>query len=411
VEANHRGYIVDHETEAGIDREIDMAADIGAETFVIDAGWYGQEPNHWYDNVGDWYAGAWLPNDIQPIREYARKKGMRFGLWVEIEGAGTNSNFRKEHPDWILTRGGRPVANGRHLDVGNPAVAKWMESEIARLIRKYDLDVFRIDYNMSTEEDGNQVRSGFVENSQWRHVENLYALFDRLRQEFPRVIFQNCAGGGGRLDWGILRRFDNTELSDWMREPRGVEILNGMTWVLPPEILLRSFGTEVSDLAGDGDLDSQLRQVQMSLPIVRGIAPSLEEENPELRQKLRSGVDFYKSKIRPIIREGLVYHHTALTQFNSQSPWVVLEYAGHDKSRAVATLFRTSNFEDPVYRFVPRGIDVSRRYRVTFQNSGATVELSGFELMRDGIPVRLESSETSEMMLFESTAGSGAKNQ
>jgi hypothetical protein len=27
VEANHRGYIVDHETEAGIDREIDMAAD------------------------------------------------------------------------------------------------------------------------------------------------------------------------------------------------------------------------------------------------------------------------------------------------------------------------------------------------------------------------------------------------
>ena len=47
VEANHRGYIVDHETEAGIDREIDMAADIGAETFLIDAGWYGPEPNQW----------------------------------------------------------------------------------------------------------------------------------------------------------------------------------------------------------------------------------------------------------------------------------------------------------------------------------------------------------------------------
>jgi alpha-galactosidase len=410
VEANHRGYIVDHETEAGIDREIDMAADIGAETFVIDAGWYGQEPNHWYDNVGDWYAGAWLPNDIQPIREYARKKGMRFGLWVEIEGAGANSKLRKEHPDWILTRGGKPVANGRHLDVANPVVGKWMEYEIARIIRKYDLDVFRIDYNMSPEEDGNQVRSGFVENSQWRHVENLYAMFDRLRQQFPKVIFQNCAGGGGRLDWGILRRFDNTELSDWMREPRGVKILNGMTWVLPPEILLRSFGTEVSDLAGDGDLDSQLRQVQMSLPIFRGIAPSLEEENPELRQKLRSGVDFYKNEIRPIMRRGLVYHHTALPQFNSESPWVVLEYAAHDKSRAVATLFRTSNFEDPVYRFVPRGIDVSRRYRVTFQNSGATVEVPGFELMRDGIPVRLENAETSEMLLFESTAGSAAKS-
>ncbi len=402
VEANHRGYIVDHETEAGIKREIDMAADIGAETFVIDAGWFGPEPNRWYDNVGDWYAGAWLPNDIQPIREYARQKGMRFGLWVEIEGAGAASKLRQEHPDWILTRDGQPIANGRHLDVGNPVVAKWMESEIARIIRKYDLDVFRIDYNMSTEEDGNRLRDGFVENSSWRHVENLYAMFDRLRQQFPGVIFQNCAGGGGRLDWGILRRFDNTELSDWMREPRGVKILNGMTWVLPPDILLRTFGTEVPDLAGDGDIDSQLRQVQMSLPIFRGIAPSLAELNPVLRDKIRAGVELYKRELRPILRDSVVYHHTPLTPFLNQSPWVVLEYASSDKKRAVATLFRTSSFEDPVFHFVPRGLDASAFYKVTFENQNETVEMSGIRLMQDGIPVKLETAGTSQMVLFES---------
>ena len=402
VEANHRGYIVDHETEAGIDREIDMAADIGAETFFIDAGWYGPEPNVWYDNTGDWYAGDWLPNDIQPIREYARKKGMRFGLWVEIEAAGAASKLRKEHPDWILTRNGQPFANGRHLDVGNPVVAQWMESEIARIIKKYDLDVFRIDYNMSVEEDGNHVRDGFVENSGWRHVENLYAMFDRLRQQFPNVIFQNCAGGGGRLDWGILRRFDNTELSDWMRGPRGVKILNGMTWVLPPEILLRTFGTEVPDLAGDGDIDSQLRQVQMSLPIFRGIAPSPAELNPILRDKIRSGVDLYKSRLRPILRDSVVYHHTPQTPYVSESPWVVLEYASPDKRQAVATLFRTSSHEDSIYRFVPRGLDASLTYKVTFENRTETVELSGIQLMTQGIPVRLETAGTSEMLLFES---------
>ena len=307
------------------------------------------------------------------------KKGMRFGLWVEIEGAGAASKLRQEHPDWILTRDGQPIANGRHLDVGNPVVAKWMESEIARIIRKYDLDVFRIDYNMSVEEDGNHVRDGFVENSSWRHVENLYAMFDRLRQQFPRVIFQNCAGGGGRLDWGILRRFDNTELSDWMREPRGVKILNGMTWVLPPEILLRTFGTEVPDLAGDGDIDSQLRQVQMSLPIFRGIAPSLAELNPVLRDKIRAGVDLYKRELRPILRDSVVYHHTPLTPYLNQSPWVVLEYASSDKKRAVATLFRTSSFEDPVFHFVPRGLDASAFYKVTFENQNETVEMSGIQ--------------------------------
>lgn len=402
VEANHRGYIVDHETEAGIEREIDMAADIGAETFLIDAGWYGPEPNRWYQNVGDWYAGAWLPNDIQPIREYARKKGLRFGLWVEIEGTGAASKLRKEHPDWILTRDGQPIANGRHLDVGNPVVAKWMESEIARIITKYDLDVFRIDYNMSTEEDGNQMREGFVENSSWRHVENLYAMFDRLRLQFPHVIFQNCAGGGGRLDWGILHRFDNTELSDWMRGPRGVKILNGMTWLLPPEILLRTFGTEVPDLAGDGDIDYQMRQVEMSLPIFRGIAPSPTELNPILRNKIRAGVDLYKDELRPILRDSLVYHHTPLTPYMSESPWLVLEYADPNKRRSVATLFRTSNFGDPVYHFVPRGLDSSVTYMVTFENRSEKVELSGAQLMREGVPVRLETTGTSEMLLFES---------
>src|SRR5258708_27008342 len=222
VEANHRGYIVDHETEAGIERELDMAADIGAETFFIDAGWYGPEPNHWYDNTGDWYAGAWLPNDVGPIREYARKKGMRFGLWVEIEAAGAASKLRKEHPDWILTRNGHAIGNGRHLDVGNPVVAKWMESEMARIIRKYDLDVFRIDYNMSVEEDGNQMHEGFVENSGWRHVENLYAMFDRRSSQFTTAIFQSCARGTGRLGWGVLRRFANSEPSHRTMYPLAV---------------------------------------------------------------------------------------------------------------------------------------------------------------------------------------------
>ena len=28
--------------------------------YVIDAGWYGNEPNRWGDNVGDWTDGIWM---------------------------------------------------------------------------------------------------------------------------------------------------------------------------------------------------------------------------------------------------------------------------------------------------------------------------------------------------------------
>ena len=201
-------------------------------------------------------------------------------MWVEIESIGSASHLRQQHPDWILTRDGKPVANGRQLDVSNPAVAAWMESEISRIIKKYDLDLFRLDYNTTVEEGGNHLRDGFVENTEWRHVDALYAMFDRLHQQFPRVIFQNCAGGGGRLDLGIMGRFQNTELSDWMRAPRSFKITNGMTWILPPEILLRSFGTETGGVPSDADLVTQLRATTMVLPIFRGLSPSAGRFQP-----------------------------------------------------------------------------------------------------------------------------------
>jgi alpha-galactosidase len=277
-----------------------------------------------------------------------------------------------------------------------------MESEIARIIQKYDLDMFRIDYNSTVNDGGNQIKDGFVESTMWRHVDNLYAMFDRLRARFPRVIFQNCAGGGGRLDLGILRRFHNTELSDWMRAPRGLKILNGMTWILPPEILLRTFGTEVGDHATDGDLDLQLRTVMMSRPIFRGISPSLEDFNPILHKRIQISMELYKRTVRPIMVGSRVYHHTPMTPLLEPSPWVVLEYAARDSRRGVVTLFRTSGAGDPVYILRPRGLDAGRTYRVTFCNREQTAELSGTVLMRDAIAVRLEDDLTSEMVLFES---------
>ncbi len=400
VESNHRGYIVDHEDEAGLKREIDLAASVGAEEFLIDAGWFGPDPNQWWNNAGDWYAGSWLPHDLNPIREYARQKGLLFGLWVEIESIGQASKLRKDHPDWVLTRNGKPVAGGRLLDFANPAVVAWAESEIVRLIQKYDLDMFRLDYNSTAGDDGNRMHDGFLENTDWRHVEAIYGIFDRVRKRFPRVIFQNCAGGGGRLDYGILRRFQNTEISDWMRAPRGLKILNGVSWVLPPEILLRTFGTETNDLEADGDVDLQLRTVLLSRPIFRGISPTLAEFNPLLRDKIQAGVQLFKNTVRPIMIGSRVYHHTPILPMLEPSPWLVLEYATPDSTRAVAGLFRTSQDGDPVFRFTPRGLDLSRTYRVTFNNQGQTVELSGSQLLQ-GIPIRLDENLTSEMLVFE----------
>jgi hypothetical protein len=43
----------------------------------------------------------------------------------------------------------------------------------------------------------------------------------------------------------------------------------------------------------------------------------------------------------------------------------------------------------------------ARRFRVTRDNSGATFERAGTELLGFGIPIRLDTENTSELLLFE----------
>jgi alpha-galactosidase len=401
IEANHRGYLCDRENEPGLKRDVDVAHAIGTEMYVVDAGWYGNEPNRWWYNTGDWHAGAWLPNGLEPVVEHAHELGMKFGLWVEVEAAGENSTLRRERPEWRLLRDGEPVARGRALDLTKPDVSAWIESEIERIIRQYKLDMFRIDHNHELDPAGNRRVDGFTEDLTWRYYEAFYGIVDRVRAKFPDVVFQDCAGGGGRLDWGTLMHFHNAELSDWMRMPRGLKILNGVTMSLPPEILLRTFGTEVPDIDLDGDVDTQLRLVCLCLPIIRGIAPSLDELSAFLKVRIDHHLGLYRDFIRPLMVEGRVYHHTPFLRHTELSPWCVLEYAAQDGARAVAGIFRTSDEGPTCYHFVPRGIDAARTYRVTFDNRGQAARMSGADLLMHGLDVRLELAQSSELLLFE----------
>ena len=44
---------------------------------------------------------------------------------------------------------------------------------------------------------------------------------------------------------------------------------------------------------------------------------------------------------------------------------------------------------------------MARTYRVTYDSLGESVTMRGLELARDGLPIRLEASLDSELILFE----------
>jgi alpha-galactosidase len=395
---NHWGYMQHEMNEPGLRREVDIAAEIGAELFMVDAGWYADANTRWWDTSGDWQAGNRLPNDLFPVFEYARARGLKCGLWVEIESAGKDSKLAKEHPEWFITRYGKPVE--RILDLAKPEVQAYVEGHILRIIERYQLDMFRLDYNLDAREGGFNLHDGRMENTLWRHVEAIHAIFDRVRQQFPGLQLENCSSGGGRTDLGMAGRFTTNWVSDWMKMPRTVRILNGMSLALPPEYIDRLFGVAM-DGSYRGNPEMQLQLITLAHPTISGLTPSLEEANPALLALAKKYVRIYKEFIRPFIREARVYHHTPVIPGTDGSGWCALEYAAADRRRAVAGVFRLVNADNDSYKLRFRGLDPARRYRITTEPGGQTAILDGFTLLQQGVTIRLDTPLTSRLLLCE----------
>ena len=396
---NHWSYTQHEMTEDALRHEIDVAADLGAELFIIDAGWYADRGTNWWSTTGDWTPGDRLPQGVKPIRAYARKKGLLFGLWMDAERIGVESRIHKEHPEWLLRRYGEPTDSD--LDLGHPEAAAWLEAEINRVVEEYELDLFRLDYNTMVYEGGQRERHGYLENNLWRHYEVVYGIYDRLRQRFPKLVLENCSGGGGRTDIGMVRRFSHTWVTDWQIAPRSMRIINGMTLALPPEYVDRNIGV-CQEGHTRADLDFQWRTVLFGRMTISGVHPRGARPNPDQIGRIKHGVRIYKDFIRPMHRTSRLFHHTPELPGREPHGWGVLELASADATRALVGLFRLAGPAEPEYHLRLRGLDVGRRYRVTFDNTGQTMACTGADLMHAGLTVRLDRALSSELVLVTS---------
>ena len=383
-----------------VNAAIDAAADFGAEVFFVDASWYAPPGGHWWSTVGDWQVDEErFPNGLEPFRKRVHEHGMLWGLWLDAERLGAESQVARQHPDWISVAYDGEKRLGDLIDLTNPEAAQWLEDEIARVLESNELEFFRLDHNTAIGAGARVVRHVYVESSYWRYYEAQYALYGRLRQRFPDVIFENCAGGGGRTDLGQVCRFSHTWVTDWQIAPRSFTITNGMTMALPPEYVDRLVGGQAGHTTAQ--LDFQLRLLLFVRPTFGFLKPLDMPWNPLLLERVKHTIQLYKEFVRPFMNTGRIYHHTPCLTGPAPQGWGVLELASGEGDRAVCGLFQLAAPSQPEYLLRPRGLDSGRRYRVTFDSSGQCCELDGATLTRQGIWVRLEGALTSELLLIE----------
>ncbi|MGI6316840.1 MAG: alpha-galactosidase [Christensenellales bacterium] len=377
--------------------------EMGGEVFIIDAGWQcppGAEPRWYDDNGGNIPDPDRYPAGIGELREYAASLGMKFGMWMEPERVGKNTRVFREHPEWFPTRyrGGK---NAGFIDLTIPEAAKWVEEEIARVIREYRLDLFRLDHNGAPDYFcvGDVKGTGIGECKNIRLINAVYRMYGNLKKRFPEVIFENCASGGGRTDLGMIKAFNHTWVSDWQRLPRSVTITSGMTMVIPPERVDRLFAGMGSHEIGS--LALNMRNAMLGHMTLNVISPATAEINSEAMDFVKRSVSVYKEFIRKFLPDCRIYHHTPEAYRALEEGYAATEIVSEDRSRAAIHAATLTAPNRQVYNVFPRGLDRSKTYKVTLDNSGEMFTVSGHVLMNDGLRLRIPAALMSELILIE----------
>ncbi|MER6186889.1 alpha-galactosidase [Streptomyces sp. NPDC001652] len=186
---------------------IEAAGAAGAEVFVIDAGWYDDDAQGWWDAVGAWEPAARrFPGGLPEVLDAIRAHGMTPGLWLEPEVVGVRSPLAGTlPPEAFFRRGGlRVTEHGRHhLDLRHPAARAHLDEVVDRLVGEWGVGYLKLDYNINigpgTENGSESAGAGLLGHHR-AHLDWMAALLDR----HPDLVLENCGSGGLRMDYAQL---------------------------------------------------------------------------------------------------------------------------------------------------------------------------------------------------------------
>lgn len=385
--------------EENVLKTIGIAKDCGAEVMYIDAGWYipsGGLLDDWPAYCGDWEREPdTYSSSLLRFREMCHESGIKFGLWMDVEKIGFKTEtYASGKLPYLTDYENRPIPDGPSsymVDITHPDAAKWLCDEICHVIDTYKLDYFRLDSGAFPVTAQN-TRCGIRESADWRYYDALYGIMEKLRVKYPDVIFQNCAGGGGRIDTGLVSIMSNTWISDCNSAPYSFRIINGVSMLLPVEYcvkIINEMGAEV------GCTDYyKLNIARFGGPLI-----PISMDSPEFRERTKKALAMYKKYIRPMLDGCRVYHHTpeAGLRLGERDAVGILEAASKDCGTVMISAFTLGEVTEPEIILSPRGVSSEKKYRV-WLNDEECGSMSGEELA-DGVKIRIAEPHDSVCMI------------
>ena len=372
----------------------ETAAKLGVELFVIDDGWFDGR-NDDTAALGDWYVDlSKFPNGLSELITAVKNLGMKFGIWIEPEMTNKKSKLYAAHPDWIYRYDNREVLMGRNqyeLDMSNPEVVEYLIDIFDKLLTEKDIDYIKWDMNRYAAEVGSRNRDSSEWKEIWfRNTQGVYRLIRELRKLHPHVEFEACASGGGRVDYGAMRYFDEYWPSDNSDPLDRLYMQENYSFFYPIKYM-RSWLTD------DFGMDNRSVPLQFAMYTAMcgslGIGTNLNETSEEKKEIIKDYVDVYK-RIREVVQFGDLYRLKSFTRDEIHA----VQYVKNERS-VVFVFLDHEQYGKKYYCLTLRGLDQDKNYRIRM-NGSEQVKNGGY-LMNKGIYVELKGDYDSLLMELE----------
>ena len=368
------GALFDFDTEKLI-AFADEAAKLGLEMLVMDDGWFGKR-NDDTTSLGDWFVNEEkLPGGLSRLIEAVNARGLKFGIWFEPEMISPDSQLFRAHPDWHIHVQGREALVGRTqyvLDMSRPDVVDTIWNQMYEILANNKIDYVKWDFNRNISDAASAVLPAHRQSEFFhRFILGTYELMDRLVTTFPDVMLENCSGGGGRFDPGMLFYSPQIWTSDNTDPVDRTFIQFGTSLCYPTS----SMGAHVSahrrtnfDTRGNVALWGSF-----------GYELDPRKMTQEEKQKVVEQVAEYH-KYYDLIRHGDLYRLLCPWDDHRFAVW---QYVSEDRSETLVTKITLDNVWDHFQIVRLRGLDPNKIYhcpQLDLTCSGALLMNAGINL-------------------------------
>ena len=341
------------------------ARELGVELFVLDDGWFGSRDDD-TTSLGDWFVDLRkLPNGLDGLARRIDDLDMGFGLWIEPEMVSEQSRLFAEHPDWAIGIPGRHRTASRNqyvLDMSRPEIVDYLFAELSKVLAGAPVSYVKWDMNRNvTEPYGLALPADRQGEFFHRYIVGVYALYERLTAAFPNILFESCAGGGGRFDPGMLAWAPQGWTSD---DTDAVERLR-IQWATSMVYPLSSMGAHVSAVPNHqiGRITPLATRAAVAFFGVFGYELDPTTLRADERRQVSQQIAFYVERRELFQRGRFVRLRSPFDGDGNETAWMVVS---EDRLRAVVGHYRVLNRPVPgPDRLRLRGLDPSLRYRVS----------------------------------------------